>query len=148
MGSRRNCNYIAAGVFELFAVKYFTNREISWAFDKPSRLSNHKFKSLFLYNVRDVRALWAKLDEGDMPFNHPEHLLWTLYYLKVYPTWDQMAMTTSISEKTLRKWIGIVINHLGAIDDLVRTVRFLLEQFTKVVRTSTTSTASFSKNKR
>ena len=87
-------------LFNLFAVKYFTNREISFSFEKPSCLSNRKFKSLFLLSVHDVAALWRTLDEKKLPFNCPEHLLWALYYMKVYPTWDQMAMTTGVSEKT------------------------------------------------
>jgi hypothetical protein len=58
-----------------------------------------------------------------MPFNQPEQLLWTLYYLKVYPTWDQMAMTTGITEKTLRKWVGVVVDYLASIENWVRTVR-------------------------
>ena len=103
----------------MFAVKYFTNSELSWAFEKPSRLSSCKFKSLFLLSVGDVAALWKRLDAEPLPFHQPEHLLWALYYMKAYPTWDQMAMTTGMTEKTLRKWVGIVIEYLANIDYLV-----------------------------
>jgi hypothetical protein len=115
--------FVSAGCFNLYAVRYFTNKDISWAFDKPSRLSSRKFKSLFLYNVKEVVKLWDALcnRRGTLPFNRPEQLLWTLYYLKVYPTWDQMAMTTGITEKTLRKWVGIVVDYLANIDDWVGT---------------------------
>jgi hypothetical protein len=60
------------------------------------------------------------MDNGSMPFQRPEYLLWALYYMKVYPTWDQMAMTTGVSEKTLRKWVGIVVDYLSRIEDWVR----------------------------
>ena len=76
--------FVSAGCFNLYAVKYFTNKDT-------------------------------------LPFNRPEQLLWALYYLKVYPTWDQMAMTTGITEKTLRKWVGIVVNYLASIENWVRT---------------------------
>jgi hypothetical protein len=114
--------FVSAACFNLYVVRYFTNKDISWAFDKPSRLSSRKFKSLFLYNVKEVVRLWDNLVQrrGTLPFNRPEQLLWALYYLKVYPTWDQMAMTTGITEKTLRKWVTIVVDYLANIDDWVR----------------------------
>jgi hypothetical protein len=115
--------FVSAGTFNLYAVKYFTNQEISWAFDKPSQLSACKFKSLFLFSVDEVLSLWKNLEgtPSTESFNRPEHLLWTLYYLKVYPTWDQMAMTTGVTEKTLRKWVGYVVDYLASIDDWVRS---------------------------
>jgi hypothetical protein len=127
ISQKSTCNFkrmfVSAACFNLYAVRYFTNKDISWAFDKPSRLSSRKFKSLFLYNVKEVVKLWDALcnRRGTLPFNRPEQLLWTLYYLKVYPTWDQMAMTTGITEKTLRKWVAIVVEYLANIDDWVRT---------------------------
>ena len=112
-------------MFDLYAVKFFTNQNISWALDKPSRLSDRKFKSLFLFSVEEVTTLWEFFEEtnkrGTLPFSKPEHLLWALYYLKVYPTWDQMAMTTGITEKTLRKWVSIVVKYLSEIENWVRT---------------------------
>jgi hypothetical protein len=39
----------------------------------------------------------------------------------VYPTWDQMTLTTGITEKTLRKWVGTVVDYISEVDDLVRT---------------------------
>jgi hypothetical protein len=122
--------FVSAGCFNLYAVKYFTNKDISWAFDKPSQLSSRKFKSLFLYSVDEVEVLWDMLVNRNprrhhevLPFNRPEQLLWALYYLKVYPTWDQMAMTTGITEKTLRKWVGIVVDYLAGFEGFVRTPR-------------------------
>jgi hypothetical protein len=118
--------YVAKGVFNLMAVRYFTNHEISWAMDPGSQLSDRKFKSLFLYDVGQVSALWSitqrrMQNKGNIAFTRPEVMLWALYYLKVYPTWDQMALTTGVSEKTLRKWIAIVIEYFSEIDSWVRT---------------------------
>jgi hypothetical protein len=53
--------FVSAVCFNRYAMKYFTNKDISWAFDKPSRLSSRKFKSLFLYNVKEVVRLWDNL---------------------------------------------------------------------------------------
>ena len=116
--------FIAVGTFDLFAVRYFTNKDVSYCFERPSRLSARHFKALFHYSSTEIQTLWNELNErarelkGALPFK-PEHLLFGMYYLKVYPTWDLMAMTTGITEKTLRKWVGMVINHLAEIDNLV-----------------------------
>ena len=118
--------YVSKGMFDLYAVKFFTNQNISWAFDKPSRLSERKFKSLFLFSVEEVTELWEFFEDTNkraLPFHKPEHLLWALYYLKVYPTWDQMSLTTGITEKTLRKWVSIVVKYLSEIENWVRTNR-------------------------
>jgi hypothetical protein len=114
--------FVSKGCFNLYAVRYFTNKEINW--EKPTKLSTRKFKSLFLYRVEEVVALWNYLQtrQGkNLVFNRPEMLLWTLYYLKVYPTWDQMTLTTGITEKTLHKWVGTVVDYISEVDDLVRT---------------------------
>jgi hypothetical protein len=119
--------FVSPGCFNLYAVQYFTNKDIAWALQQPSQLSSRKFKSLFLYNVNEVVELWEflQLRQGkNIVFNRPEVLLWALYYLKVYPTWDQMAMTTGITEKTLRKWVGMVVEYLAEIDVLVCTTYY------------------------
>jgi hypothetical protein len=112
--------FISKADFDLWAVKCFTNQYLSFCFEKPSKLSERHFRSLFLYSSEEVAALWATLyKRSDFPLTRPEELLWALYYLKVYPTWDQMAMTTGKSEKTLRKWVGIAVDYLAGIDDFV-----------------------------
>jgi hypothetical protein len=117
--------FVSQACFDLWAVKGFTNRELSFCFEKPSRLSKRHFKSLFLYSSREVAALWATLDKRhDFRLKHPEQLLWGLYYLKVYSTWDQMAVTTGTSEKTLRKWVGDCIDYIASIDEWVRSVQY------------------------
>jgi hypothetical protein len=118
-------SYISTASFNLWAIKLFTNQEISWALDPPSQLSLHRFRSLFLLTPKECEVLWTNVYNrerlnGGMPFNRPEHLLWTLYYLKVYPTWDQMATLTGASEKTLHKWITFVVEYLAGIKDWVR----------------------------
>jgi hypothetical protein len=78
-------------------------------------------------SVNEVQKLWTECHEISgvrTPFDRPEYLLWALYYLKVYPTWDdQMAIATGVSEKTLRKWVGIVVDYLSTIDHWVSTSR-------------------------
>jgi hypothetical protein len=113
--------FVSVACFNLWAIKCFTNAEIGEVMEAGSRLSNRHFKALFLYTDREVAALWATLDRRrDFPIKRPDQLLWALYYLKVYPTWDQMAIITGTSEKTLRKWVGTCVDYLASIDDWVR----------------------------
>jgi hypothetical protein len=73
------------------------------------------------FSVEEVTELWEyfehlrSIKDSPPPFNRPEQLLFALYYLKVYPTWDQMTLTTGITEKTLRKWgshrRGVLVQH-------------------------------------
>jgi hypothetical protein len=120
--------FVSQGCFNLYAVRFFTNQQISWAMDKPSQLSERKFKSLFLLSVEEVTELWEyyehlrSIKENPPPFHRPEQLLFALYYLKVYPTWDQMCLTTGITEKTLRKWVGTVVEYLSNIETWVGRV--------------------------
>jgi hypothetical protein len=91
--------FIAVGTFDLMAVRYFTNKEVSYCFERPSRLSTRHFKALFHFSSTEVQTLWNELNERarerevkmPLPFK-AEHLLFGLYYLKVYPTWDLMAI--------------------------------------------------------
>lgn len=114
--------FVSRACFDLWAVRCFTNQELRFCYENPSRLGARHFRSLFLYNNKEVTALWRSLDiRPDFPFTRPEQLLWTLYYLKVYPTWDAMALVTGTTEKTLRKWVGIGVDYLAGIKDWVRT---------------------------
>jgi DDE superfamily endonuclease len=114
--------FVSKACFDLWAVRCFTNQELRFCYENPSKLSTRHFKSLFLYSSAEVTALWRSLEmKPDFPLPRPEHLLWTLYYLKVYPTWDNFAMITGTTEKTLRKWVDIGVQYLAGIKDWVRT---------------------------
>jgi hypothetical protein len=46
-------SFISSSSFNLWAIKLFTNQEISWALDPPSQLSLQRFRSLFLLTPRE-----------------------------------------------------------------------------------------------
>ena len=43
------------------------------------------------------------------------HLLWVLLFLKVYGTEDTMAVMVQTTQKTYRKWVGIVIEEIYSL---------------------------------
>ena len=54
----------------------------------------------------------------------PKHLLWTLCFLRQYPTESVAATSFSVSEKTLRKWVWIMITLIGGLTGVVRWLIF------------------------
>ena len=63
----------------------------------------------------------------------PKHLLWVLIFLKTYTTESSLAVAIGVDEKTLRKWIFIIIY---AISDLEND--WVGSLFTKILLTSLT----------
>jgi hypothetical protein len=51
-----------------------------------------------------------------------KHLLWTLLYLKVYPTFDVLSTLTDSDPKTLRKWIFATCVSLSKAGDIKNIV--------------------------
>jgi hypothetical protein len=51
--------------------------------------------------------LWNRLvNTGTIPVGAQfKHIVWTLYYLKGYPTVDSCCTTFSTTQKTLRQWV-------------------------------------------
>ena len=47
-----------------------------------------------------------------------KHFLWALYFLKNYPSTDNMVAIFDTNDKTLRKWIWIVIDMIKNIDNV------------------------------
>ena len=47
----------------------------------------------------------------------PKHLLWAVIFLKTYTTESSLAVAIGVDEKTLRKWIFIIINAISDLED-------------------------------
>ena len=45
----------------------------------------------------------------------PVHLLWALYFLRCYPTEEQLEATVHRSPKTVRKWIWLALNRIQSL---------------------------------
>ncbi len=90
--------------------------------------SNNDFSSIFsqhFHNIRHARAnfgvhpatflhLWFNtLSRVKLDWTfHPYHLLWTLYYLKNYPTLDTAAERWNVDRDTYGKWVWRVLSML------------------------------------
>ena len=63
----------------------------------------------------------------------PKHLLWVLIFLKTYTTESSLAVAIGVDEKTLRKWIFIIIYAISDLED-----DWVGSLFTKILLTSLT----------
>jgi hypothetical protein len=63
--------------------------------------------------------------QWDVAFN-ASHLLWALYYLKVYPSWDVAVSFCQADAKTCRKYIELIIHIV--LPDVLPIVSVLLLQ--------------------
>ena len=75
-------------------------------------MEDRRFRGLFGARIEIVLKVWLMLGEGGLrpKKSKPKHLLWTLYFLKVYPREAPGCSAVSgskgdIDPKTLRKWV-------------------------------------------
>lgn len=70
------------------------------------RYHERVFREHFGVSVKHVIEIWHHIASRNI---QPVHLLWTLYFLKVYPTESVAAATLNTSPKTYRKVVREVI---------------------------------------
>eukprot|EP00977_Amphora_coffeiformis_P007617 scaffold1684_cov214-Amphora_coffeaeformis.AAC.1 len=77
------------------------------------RIEDCSFRSHFGCSPDVCSILWQKIDERMQPRPRgmmPKHLLWALLFLKTYQKEDVLAGRAGTTQKTLRKWVWIIID--------------------------------------
>jgi hypothetical protein len=90
-------------------------------------MEDRRFRELFGASIGVVLHVWHAMEEGGLLPNKskPKHLLWTLYFLKVYPREAPGCSAVGggggdINPKTLRKWVWLFIERIAELaDDVV-----------------------------
>ena len=82
---------------------------------------NRRFREAFGISAATVFILWTYLNvPNEGPFGGlPEHLLWTLLFLKTYGTQNDLAGRCGVHKDTFRAWRDLFLYRLAMIDDLV-----------------------------
>ena len=82
------------------------------------------FREFFGTSVGAVEAVWDRLVHHDLlPDNgRPKHLLWALYFLKVYPKQGPGCSVVggcagAVDPKTFRKWVWSFIRAIAELED-------------------------------
>jgi len=90
-------------------------------------MEDRRFCGLFGACIEIVLKVWFMLGEGGLrpKKSKPKHLLWTPYFLKVYPREAPGCSAVgglkgAIDPKTLRKWVWLFIERIAELaDDVV-----------------------------
>jgi hypothetical protein len=79
------------------------------------------FRALFGCCAKVAVRLWVMLIDNDLlpPKATMKHLLWTLMFLKVYPTDPTMRQMTKADPKTFRKWILLILDSISFLEPIV-----------------------------
>ena len=87
-------------------------------------MEDRRFRGLFGACIEIVLKSWFMLGEGGLcpKKSKPKHLLWTLYFLKVYPREAPGCSAVGgskgvIDPKTLRKWVWLFIERIAELAD-------------------------------
>ena len=94
-------------------------------------LEDRRFHELFRASIGVVLHVWNAMEEGGLlpKESRPKHLLWTLYFLKVYPREAAGCSAVgggggAIDPKTLRQWVWLMIERIGELADDVVSIYF------------------------
>jgi len=92
-------------------------------------MEDRRFRGLFGARIEIVLKVWSMLlEDGLRPKkSKPKHLLWTLYFLKVYPREAPGCSAVggskgAIDPKTLRKWVWLFIEKIAELADEVVSI--------------------------
>ena len=73
-----------------------------------------KYSTLLGLSPFSTNLLWSVLDKPKGL--KPVHLLWTLLFLRMYPTQEVLLSYLQVDTKTARKWIWMVVDLLADLD--------------------------------
>ena len=92
-------------------------------------MEDRRFRGLFGARIKIVLKVWLMLGKGGLrpKKRKPKHLLWTLYFLKVYPREAPGCSAVggskgAIDPKTLQKWVWLFIERIAELADEVLSI--------------------------
>jgi hypothetical protein len=77
---------------------------------------HRRYRAIFGTSPLVCSIVWAKILENVPVGGRPQHLLWSLMFLKTYSTEHVLRVTTKVDEKTQRKWIWIFVLLVADMD--------------------------------
>jgi len=94
-----------------------------------AEMEDCRFRELFGARMEIVVHLWEMMEEDDLlpKKSKPKHLLWTLFFFKVYAQQAPGCSAVSgsggaIDPETMRKWVWLFIERIGELTDEVVSV--------------------------
>ena len=84
---------------------------------RPGTLTfDRAYRAHFEVSPQISLQIWLLIQdlEPDISFR-PKHLLWTLFFLKTYPTEEVGSSRWGVTPKTFREWIWKMINPISQL---------------------------------
>jgi hypothetical protein len=85
-------------------------------------MEDNQFRSFFSTQMEIINIVWNMLEEGSLrpKKSKPKHLLWALYFLKIYPREGPRRFTVggskvAINPKTMRKWVWLILERIAKL---------------------------------
>jgi hypothetical protein len=99
---------------------------------ETAAMEDRRFRSFFGAQFEIVRMVWDMLGEGGFrpEKSEPKHLLWTLYFLKVYPREGPGCTAVgrsrgAVDPKRMRKWAWLFFKRIAELaDEVVRSLLY------------------------
>jgi hypothetical protein len=93
-------------------------------------MEHRRFRELFGASIDIVLQVWHMMDDGGFlpEKTKPKHLLWTLYFMKVYPQEAPTCSTVggsggAFDPKTPRKWVWLIMERIAKlVNDVVSNI--------------------------
>jgi hypothetical protein len=73
---------------------------------------NQYIRAHFGVSIKTLTRIWDTCSSNNLS-SKPEHLLWTLQFLKTYETEEILSNTFGVSRKTYRKWVWIMVKSIS-----------------------------------
>ena len=89
--------------FEIIAKKFSNNKN----------LSERQFRALFGIPTDCIEEIYDHIKDNNFGVEE-ENLLWTLYFLKVYPTENVAELFIGKTAKTFKKWVMLTLDLLNS----------------------------------
>jgi hypothetical protein len=89
--------------------------------ERAPAVEDQHFRALFGCPVNVALQLWLMLVDHDLvPVGASiKHFLWTLMFLKVYPTDVPLSKMTKADPKTTQKWVDAILESLVYLEPIV-----------------------------
>ena len=87
--------------------------------DRSYVTQNQHFKVICGVHPTVCMIVWGELKWSMLVKDacKPKHLLWALIFLKTYATESSLVVAIGVDEKTLQKWIFIIIYAISDLED-------------------------------
>ena len=103
--------------------------------DGSLQTQNRQFRAIFGTNWVICGELWALLEPRLVETAKQirkrrdlrEYLLWSLMFLKLYTTANDLSSRVGVHERTYTKWVDIVIEEIAELEEI--KVRFFIKNF-------------------